>query len=95
MGKIKKHHHEQIETKTRDNKRFCKAGDMYIAIHYKNDKVFLCQDSEIELSAGVLKGWFRRILVESNKNLEEITEAEFVAKFSDTVNKLHSQTPYA
>ncbi len=76
------------------DKRYRKIGNTYVAIHYRENKVYLVEDTAGELE---VKMWTGRKAVEQvNRHRgQEIDAATFVAKFSNAVAKLYSQTPYA
>jgi hypothetical protein len=75
-------------------KRFFKVGDTYIAIHFYENKVYLCEDSDKQLEVKVWNG--KKTVAHVNKHTgKEIDEATFVEKFSGAVAKLGNDTPYA
>lgn len=76
-------------------KRFCSIGDTFIAIHYQTKKVYMCRDNGSVTESRILTGKKEIRNIEEYTNIKDIDEATFVAKFSDCVAKLHSQTPYA
>jgi len=73
---------------------FGKIGNTYVAIHYNEDKVYLCRDDEKSTDVQIWKRKEDCHHIESHNHLKPIDKELFVAKFSACVAKLHSQTPY-
>lgn len=75
-------------------KRFRKIGDTYAAIHYKEKKVYLVEDTGTELAVRIWTG--QKAVDQLDRHLgKDIDERLFCEKFSNAVAKLASDTPYA
>ncbi|WP_372775628.1 hypothetical protein [Mangrovibacterium sp.] len=98
MGKIKEHHHDEIECGNREKNTYLRFGKHeFFAIHHAENIVYsTCTEPD---NLWVKKFDAPKDYVEDYlmciKTGKDISEELFQEKFSEVISKLHNETPYA